>query len=55
EKIHENRSKLRFTIMSNGYYVTKDIAKKLKDFNIDNFQISIEGEEHTQCNQIWLD
>ena len=47
EKIHENRHKLRFTIMSNGFYITKDIAKKLRDLNIDNFQISIEGEEHT--------
>lgn len=47
EKIHENRNKLGFTIMSNGYYITKDIAKKLRDLNIDNFQISIEGEEHT--------
>lgn len=47
EKICENRRKLTFTIMSNGFYVTRDIAKKLKDLNINNFQISIEGEEHT--------
>ncbi|MBI2558981.1 radical SAM protein [Candidatus Woesearchaeota archaeon] len=47
EKIHENRNKLMFTIMSNGFYVTRDIAKKLKDLNINNFQISIEGEAHT--------
>ena len=47
EKIHEHRNKLKFNIMSNGFYITKDIAKKLKDLNIDLFQISIEGEEHT--------
>src|SRR3989338_4716292 len=47
EKIHENRNKLKFNIMSNGFYITKDIAKRLKDLKIDFFQISIEGEEHT--------
>ena len=47
EKIYENRRKLRFIIMSNGFYVTKGIAKRLKDLNIEAFQISIEGEEQT--------
>ena len=47
EKIYENRNKLKFIIMSNGFYITKDIAKKLKDLNIEAFQISIEGEEQT--------
>ena len=47
EKIHENRRRLKFNIMSNGFYITKNIAKKLKDLNIDFFQISIEGEEQT--------
>ena len=42
EKIHENRRKLIFTIMSNGFYITKDIAKKLKDLN--NVYAGVGGE-----------
>ncbi|HLD87275.1 MAG TPA: radical SAM protein, partial [Candidatus Nanoarchaeia archaeon] len=47
EKIHENRNTLKFNIMSNGMFITRDIAKRLKDLEIDFFQISIEGGEET--------
>ncbi|MDD3159899.1 MAG: radical SAM protein [Candidatus ainarchaeum sp.] len=43
----KKRNKFRIAILSNGIMITKEIAKKLKKYNLDFFQISLDGLEET--------
>ena len=45
ERCHENRDKLTYGIMSNGFYITEEIARRLKNLKINFFQVSLEGEK----------
>jgi len=45
EKCHEHKNKLFYGIMSNGFYVTREIARKLKELEIGFFQVSLEGKK----------
>jgi len=48
EELHKNRDSIpSFGIMSNGLFVTKDIAKRLKELNLGFFQVSLEGMQKT--------
>lgn len=47
EMVRKRSVNFRWTILSNGSLLTEDIAKKLKELEPANFQISLEGLEKT--------
>jgi len=46
-KVYKVSPYFKWTIMSNGSFLTKDIVKILKSFGINSFQVSMEGLEKT--------
>lgn len=47
EKLGSHSNLFHWGILSNGSFITKDIAKKLKSFNIFRYQVSLEGLKET--------
>jgi len=45
EKLGNNSNNLNWGILSNGSFLTKKIVKKLKEFNLSRYQVSLEGNE----------
>lgn len=45
EKCYENKDKLEYGIMSNGMFATREIARRLKNLQLDFFQVSLEGKQ----------
>lgn len=45
KKVGKHSHLYRWSILSNGSLITKEILKKLKEFNIYQFQVSLEGME----------
>ena len=45
EKCHQNRSKFRYGILTNGTLLDKTVIKRLKKLKVDYVQISLEGTE----------
>lgn len=45
EKLGYHSNMFRWGMLSNGSFITKGVAEKLKSFNIDHYQVSLEGAE----------
>ncbi len=45
ERFYENKSLFRYNVMSNGMLIDRKIARKLKELEVENVQLSIEGME----------
>lgn len=47
EKLGSHSNLLKWGMLSNGSFITKEVAEKLKSLNISHYQVSLEGAEKT--------
>jgi radical SAM protein with 4Fe4S-binding SPASM domain len=50
EKFSEHGDLIKYAVMTNGSFITKDIAERLKELNVELVQLSLEGGEKTNDN-----
>lgn len=50
EKCHENRDLFRYNVMTNGMFINRNSARKLRELEVESVQLSIEGmKDQNDC------